>query len=267
MPRVEAPTLDDGTEWRRGEIRTDALARQLEQHREELTAFCRRIVGSCDAEDAVQETLIRAWRAFDRFEGRAPLRSWLYRIALNVCRDGLRARQRGARRDEMMAQELTRRPVPSLGHRTTEVAIPAIAVDAGLGDPAETAVAREAVALALSALMRLPPRQRAVLILRDVLRWTAVEVAEHLDMTATSVSSALQRARSTLAAPDRRSRDPYPRRHVMRSEVLARYMDAFERHDVALLCSLLREDAAGAPGAVAGGRCRRAIIEHPVRQR
>ena len=256
MTTVEALALDQDAGRRPGPIPAGMLERQLEQHRPELTAFCRRMLGSCDAEDAVQETLVRAWRAFDRFEGRAALRSWLYRIAFNVCLDGLRARQRRARCIAITAQELTRVPTPSQGHPTTVSATPTGAVDAALSNPAETAVAREAVGFALATLMRLPPRQRAVLILRDVLRWKAVEVAELLDTTVASVNSALQRARSTLAA--RNATDPRPRGEVAQREVLARYVDAFERYDLELLCSILREDARRAPSVIAlhNGRCR-----------
>jgi RNA polymerase sigma-70 factor (ECF subfamily) len=256
MTTVEALALDQEVGRRPGPIPAGMLERQLEQHRPELTAFCRRMLGSCDAEDAVQETLVRAWRAFDRFEGRAALRSWLYHIAFNVCLDGLRARQRRARCIAITAQELTRVPTPSQGHATTVSATPTGAVDAALSNPAETAVAREAVGFALAMLMRLAPRQRAVLILRDVLRWKAVEVAELLDTTVASVNSALQRARSTLAA--RNATDPRPRGEVAQLEVLARYVDAFERYDLELLCSILREDARRAPSVIAlrNGRCR-----------
>jgi RNA polymerase sigma-70 factor (ECF subfamily) len=256
MPTVEALALDQEPGLGPGPIPAGTVERQLEQHRPELTAFCRRMLGSSDAEDAVQETLVRAWRAFDRFEGRAALRSWLYRIAFNVCLDGLRARQRRARCIATTAQELTRVPTLSQGHPTTASATHTGAADAALSNPAETAVAREAVGFALATLMRLPPRQRAVLILRDVLRWKAIEVAELLDTTVASVNSALQRARSTLAA--RSATDPRPRGDVAQREVIARYVDAFERYDLELLCSILREDARRAPSVIAlhSGQCR-----------
>ena len=256
MPTVEARALDQEAGRRPGPIGAGTLERQLEQHRPELTAFCRRMLGWCDAEDAVQETLVRAWRAFDRFEGRAALGSWLYRIAFNVCLDCSRARQRHTRRIEMTAHDPTRVPTPSHRHRMTASATPTGVGNATLSNPAETAVAREAVGFALATLMRLPPRQRAVLILRDVLRWKAVEVAELLDTTVASVNSALQRARSTLAA--RNAIDRRPRGDVAQREVLARYVDAFERYDLELLCSILREDARRAPSVMAphSGRCR-----------
>jgi RNA polymerase sigma-70 factor (ECF subfamily) len=201
------------------------------------------MLGSGDAEDAVQETLVRAWRAFDRFEGRAALRSWLYRIAFNVCLDSLRARQRRARGIAMAVQDLSRVPAPSPGHPTAVAATPTGAVGAALSNPAETAVAREAVGFALATLMRLPARQRAVLILRDVLRWKAAEVAELLDATVASVNSALQRARSTLATRKPSSIDARPPEDVRQREVLARYVDAFERYDLEVLCPIVREDA------------------------
>ena len=248
MPTVEAGALDQEAGRRPGPIGAGTLERQLEQHRPELTAFCRRMLGWCDAEDAVQETLVRAWRAFDRFEGRAALRSWLYRIAFNVCLDCSRARQRHTRRIEMTAHDPTRVLTPSHRHRMTASATPTGVGNATLSNPAETAVAREAVGFALATLMRLPPRQRAVLILRDVLRWKAVEVAELLDTTMASVNSALQRARSTLAA--RNPTDPRPPADVTQREVLARYVDAFERYDLELLCSIVREDARRAPRAL-----------------
>ena len=256
MPTVEARALDQEAGRRPGPNGAGTLERQLEQHRPELTVFCRRMLGWCDAEDAVQETLVRAWRAFDRFEGRAALRSWLYRIAFNVCLDCSRARQRHTRRIEMTAHDPTRVPTPSHRQRMTASATPTGVGNATLSNPAETAVAREAVGFALATLMRLPPRQRAVLILRDVLRWKAVEVAELLDTTVASVNSALQRARSTLAA--RNATDRRPRGDVAQREVLARYVDAFERYDLELLCSILREDARRAPSVIAphSGRCR-----------
>jgi RNA polymerase sigma-70 factor, ECF subfamily len=258
MPRVDARPLDGGTGWRLGQVRAGTLERRLEQHRAELTTFCRRMVGSCDAEDAVQETLVRAWRAFDRFEGRAALRSWLYRIAWNVCRDGLRARRRRARRMELTAQGLMCGPAAPRATPTAEAATREGAVDSVLANPAETAVNREAVRLALAALMRLPPRQRAVLLLRDVLGWKAAEAAELLDTTVASVNSSLQRARSSLANGGPSSTNPGPPREMTQRQVLARYIDAFERYDLAGLCCIIREEArrpSRATGA-RSGRCR-----------
>src|SRR5213082_254930 len=175
-------------------------AQQLEQHRAELTAYCYRMLGSpFEAEDAVQETLVRAWRSLDSFEGRASLRSWLYRIATNVCLDMLAGRERRARPMDLGP---AREPVASNLNALPEVTwiepIPENAL-APEGDPADVAVAHETIRLAfVAALQHLPPRQRAVLILCEVLRWKASEVAELLETSVASVNSALQRARATL---------------------------------------------------------------------
>src|SRR5436305_4991606 len=174
------------------------LERRLEQHRSELTGYCYRMLGSpFEAEDAVQDTFLRAWRAYEKFEGRAAFRSWLYRIATNVCLDMLNARNRRARpMDFGPAAE----PVESSLHTLPEVTwiepIPTSLVAAET-DPAELAVQRETIRLAfVAALQHLPARQRAVLILCEVLRWKASEVAELLDTSVASVNSALQRARA-----------------------------------------------------------------------
>src|SRR4051812_46357284 len=175
---------------------------KLEQHRSELTAYCYRMLGSpFEAEDAVQETLVRAWRSLDRFEGRAALRSWLYRIATNVCLDMLSGRERRARPMDLgPAREPIEANLNTLPEVTWIEPIPdGFAVPEG--DPAEVIVARETIRLAfVAALQHLPPRQRAVLILCEVLRWKASEVAELLDTSVASVNSALQRARATLEA-------------------------------------------------------------------
>src|SRR3712207_6792717 len=177
---------------------------ELEQHRRELTAYCYRMLGSpFEAEDAVQDTLLRAWRAIDRFEGRSALRSWLYRIATNVCLDMLSGRERRARPMDLgPAREPVEANLRSLPEVTWIEPIPDGRVLPD-GDPAEVAVAKETVRLAfVAALQHLPPRQRAVLILCEVLRWQAAEVAELLDTSVASVNSALQRARATLEASD-----------------------------------------------------------------
>jgi len=246
LPEVGAHAPDDVARPIRGSVRAGTLELRFEQHRPELTAFCRRMLGSCDAEDAVQETLVRAWRAFDRFENRGTLRSWLYRIARNVCFDGLRVRQRHGRCIEMAARDLARGASPSSRHRTAATPTATSTVDDALSNPADAAVAREDVRLALRKMMRLPPRQRAVLILRDVLRWKAVEVAELLDTTAASVDSALQRARSTLATHPS-STDSHPLEAVTQRRILARYVDAFERYDLEVLCSIACEEARRTP--------------------
>src|SRR6266403_6241506 len=189
-----------------------AAEQQLEQHRRELTAYCYRMLGSpFEAEDAVQETLLRAWRSLDRFEGRAALRSWLYRIATNVCFDLLNGRERRARPMDLGP---AREPVESNLNTLPEVTwiepVPDSVVSPE-SDPADVAVAHETIRLAfVAALQHLPPRQRAVLILAEVLRWKASEVAELLDTSVASVNSALQRARATLDSTGASSTDPLP---------------------------------------------------------
>jgi RNA polymerase sigma-70 factor (ECF subfamily) len=220
------------------------VADQLEAYRRELTGYCYRMLGSpFEAEDAVQETLVRAWRAHDRFEGRAALRSWLYRIATNVCLDLLKGRERRARpMDFGPAQE----PVLSnLRSRPDETWIEPVpdSLIAPEGDPAEIAAGRETVRLALvAALQHLPPRQRATLILCEVLRWKASEVAELLDTSVASVNSALQRARATLEAHDLTPEGQLALDSVD-AGLLARYVAAFEAYDMDALTALIREDA------------------------
>src|SRR6266536_5252570 len=220
---------------------------RLEQFRVELIGYCYRMLGSAfEAEDAVQETLVRAWRRLDRFdEDRAPLRSWLYTIATNVCLDMLRSAQRRARAIDLGPSSSAG---ASLVVPLTESAwvqpIPhSRALPAG-GDPAELAVQRETIRLAfVAALQHLLPRQRAVLLLREVLCWTAEEVARLLDTTVASVTSALQRARSTLEARKIQPAEPFQPMDEAQQQLLARYCDAFERYDVQALVSLLHEDA------------------------
>jgi RNA polymerase sigma-70 factor (ECF subfamily) len=216
---------------------------QLEQHRVELTAYCYRMLGSVDAEDAVQETFLRAWRAFDRFEGRSALRSWLYRIATNVCFDMLESRKRRARPMDLgpagapVAENL----------RTPEVAWIEPIPDADVvpdGDPAQLVEVRESVRLAfVAALQHLPPKQRAVLVLCEVLRWQAAEVAELLETSVASVNSALQRARATLRATNLDAATTRPSADAADAQLLERYVDAFERYDMSALTELIREDA------------------------
>ena len=219
------------------------LEAQLEQHRVELTAYCYRMLGSVDAEDAVQETFIRAWRGYDRFEGRSSLRSWLYRIATNVCFDMLDSRKRRARPMDLgpsgepivenlrTPDQLWIEPMPD-GRVVPE------------GDPAAVTEARETVRLAfVAALQHLPPRQRAVLILCEVLRWKAAEVAELLETSVASVNSALQRARATLEASDATPSTISPSVDAADAKLLARYVEAFERYDMDALTALIHEDA------------------------
>src|SRR5256885_1309851 len=197
---------------------------RLEQYRAELIGYCYRMLGSpFEAEDAVQETLLKAWRGFDRFEGRAALRSWLYRIATNVCLDMLDGR---ARRARPMDLGPARAPVAAnlntLPEATWIQPIPDSLL-APEGDPAEVAVTRETIRLAfVAALQHLPPRQRAVLILCEVLRWKAKEVAALLETSVASVNSALQRARATLEASDVSLADPVPELDEPDRELLPR---------------------------------------------
>ena len=217
----------------------------LEPFRRELTGYCYRMLGSgFEAEDAVQETMVRAWRNADRFEGRSSLRSWLYRIATNVCIDMQRQVQRRARPMEMGPSSPPVESLlgPLLPEATWITPIPDAAVSTAGLDPAEQAEYRESIRLAfVTALQHLPARQRAALILCEVLRWQASEVADLLDMTVAAVNSALQRARATL-------RDqPMDVTSVPLDDVdaalLERYVDAFERYDIEGLIELLHEDA------------------------
>ncbi len=218
---------------------------ELEQHRRELAAYCYRLLGSpFEAEDAVQDTLLRAWRSLDRFEGRAALRSWLYRIATNVCLDMLKGRERRARPMDLGP---AREPIVANLNTLPEVTWIEPVPD-GLvvpdGDPADVAESRETIRLAfVAALQYLPPRQRAVLILCEVLRWKATEVAELLDTSVASVNSALQRARATLDATDLSAADAAPALDAPDRELLDRYVRAFEQYDMEALTSLIHEDA------------------------
>jgi RNA polymerase sigma-70 factor, ECF subfamily len=221
-----------------------ALDRQFEEHRIELRAYCYRMLASpFEAEDAVQETFIKAWRAYESFEGRSSLRSWLYRIATNVCLDMLRSNER---RPRPMDLGPAREPIMENLNVPAEVCwlepVPDAMVVAGNGDPADVAVARDSVRLAfVAALQHLPPKQRAALILCEVLQWRATEVAELLDTSVAAVNSALQRARATL---DTASAGPsVGELSETERELLVRYVKAFEAYDVNALTSLIREDA------------------------
>jgi RNA polymerase sigma-70 factor (ECF subfamily) len=216
----------------------------LERHRRELNAYCYRMLGSpFEAEDAVQDTLLRAWRALERFEGRASLRSWLYRIATNVCLDMLDGRERRARPMDLGE---ARSPAGPLDEGLPEVTWIEPVPDGRVapeGDPAAVAESHETIRLAfVAALQHLPPRQRAVLILCEVLHWKASEVAELLETSVAAVNSALQRARATLETADvadagRGRMSEHDR------ELLARYVDAFQRYDMEALTALIHEDA------------------------
>jgi RNA polymerase sigma-70 factor (ECF subfamily) len=227
------------------EATTEALELQLEEHRRELTAYCYRMLASpFEAEDAVQETFLRAWRGLDRFEGRAALRSWLYRIATNVCLDMLSGRERRALPIDLgPAREPVEANLNTLPEATWIQPAPDGLI-APEGDPADVAVGRETVRLAfVAALQHLPPRQRAVLILREVLRWKASEVAELLETSVASVNSALQRARATLEASNADAPESSLSVDEADAELLARYVAAFEAYDMDALTALIREDA------------------------
>jgi RNA polymerase sigma-70 factor (ECF subfamily) len=216
----------------------------LERHRRELTAYCYRMLGSpFEAEDAVQDTLLRAWRAIDRFEGRSSLRSWLYRIATNVCLDMLSGSQRRARPMDLGPARAHDGPIGEILPEVTWIEPVPDGKVLPDGDPAAVAEARETIRLAfVAALQHLPPRQRAALILCEVLHWRASEVAELLDTSVAAVNSALQRARATLEAADvaDAGRGSLSERD---SELLSRYVEAFERYDMDALTALIAEDA------------------------
>ena len=198
----------------------------LELHRRELTGYCQRIVGAAEADDAVQETMLRAWRASADFAGRSSVRAWLYRIAANTCLDMLRGRQRRGRLGQLLAA-------------SAEVSAAGI----GSADPAEFAATQDGVRRALAVLGRLPARQRAALILCEVLRWRSDEAAQVLGTSAAAVASSLQRARARLA---RHSvpRDP----GNVDADQLARYQDAFRRYDIAALVRIIQVEAGQAAG-------------------
>ncbi|MFE9117108.1 sigma-70 family RNA polymerase sigma factor [Streptomyces sp. NPDC007172] len=219
---------------------------RLEEHRRELTGYCYRMLGSAfEAEDAVQDTLVRAWRSIDKFEGRSSLRSWLYRIATNVCLDMLTAGNKRARPMDLTAPTpVANAQLNSRPEVTWLEPVPDGRVLPTIEDPAEAAVARESVRLAfVAALQHLPPKQRAVLILREVLAWKAAEVAELLDTSVASVNSALQRARSTLAESEPRESDAADPLDEEQQKLLERYVAAFEGYDMTALTALLHEDA------------------------
>jgi RNA polymerase sigma-70 factor (ECF subfamily) len=213
------------------------LAANLDQYRKELIAYCYRMLASpVDAEDAVQETMIRAWKGHDRFEGRAQLRSWLYTIATNVCLDMLNGRER---RPRPMDLGPSGAPVVENLNVPAEVAWLQPVPDSML--PEESALARDSVRLAfVAALQHLPPRQRAALILSEVLRWQATEIATLLDTTVASVNSALQRARATIESRDMTQADPLGDEE---RALLERYVAAFQDYDLDALIPLIKEDA------------------------
>ena len=222
-----------------------ATTDDLEFYRRELTGYCYRMLGSAfEADDAVQETMLRAWKAAEGFEGRSSLRSWLYRIATNVCLDALRGEKRRALPMDLGPAspplESYLKPQPAEDLWVTP--IPDSRVVPDHGDPAEIAAVRDSVRLAfVTALQHLPARQRAALILCEVLKLPAAEAATVLDSTVASVNSALQRARTTLAGLPEHQRPG--KVEPENAELLAKFVDAFQRYDVQALIGLLREDA------------------------
>jgi RNA polymerase sigma-70 factor (ECF subfamily) len=227
--------------------RSADLQGQLEQYRRELAGYCYRMLGSTfETDDAVQETMVRAWRALGKFDGRSSLRTWLYRIATNVCLDLLNGRNRRA-----LPMDLGPASPPvaaSFGQpRSEAVWIQPVLNSSVLpanGDPADLAVDRDTIRLAfIAALQHLPARQRAVLILREVLRWSAIEVAELLDTTVASVNSALQRARATISSVQPDTEDRFEPMDEVQRDLLARYVQAFTAYDIESLVALLQEEA------------------------
>lgn len=223
----------------------DDFLTEAEAYRRELFAHCYRMMGSThDAEDLVQETYLRAWRSFHGFEGRASMRTWLHRIATNACLSALEGRSRrplptglGAPPTEPDARLVERIDVPWL-----EPVPDSLLEDPQ--DPASIVAARAGVRLALvAALQHLPPRQRAVLILREVLRWSAAEVAEALQTSTASVNSALQRARAQLGRANLSEADVVEPTDPRQRELLGRYARAMEHKDIAGIVELCAEDA------------------------
>jgi RNA polymerase sigma-70 factor, ECF subfamily len=225
---------------------TTSIERELETHRRELTGYCYRMLGSgFEAEDAVQETMVRAWRAIDRFEGRSSIRSWLFRIATNVCVDMLRGPQRRSRPMDLgpasnFSGGLVRQP-----EHMWVLPVPDGRVIDTDDDPSEVAAARESIRLAfVAALQKLPPKQRAALILCDVLKWSAADAATLLETSVASVNSAMQRARATLAdGVDSADLSSAATVDPEMSDLLERYVDAYERYDMDALVAVLRDDA------------------------
>nr|WP_240760151.1 sigma-70 family RNA polymerase sigma factor [Phytoactinopolyspora endophytica] len=224
---------------------TDEFSQLAQPYRRELLAHCYRMLGSVhEAEDLVQETYLRAWRAYDRFEGRSSLRTWLHRIATTACLTALESRNRrplptglGGPSDDPKGQLPTQPEVPWLEP------VPDAMVGADGADPAATVTSRESIRLALiAALQYLPARQRAVLILRDVLKFKAAEVAETVGISVAAVNSLLQRARAQLEQAGLREDEVTEPATSEQRELLERYAAAFENYDVPAMVKLFAED-------------------------
>ncbi|HLO29118.1 MAG TPA: RNA polymerase subunit sigma-70 [Anaerolineales bacterium] len=227
----------------------EAFGQLVEPYRQELLVHCYRILGSFeDAEDMLQETLLRAWRRLDSFEGRASLRAWLYKIATNVCLDALDTRQRRGLPKELYARGDPTQPLPGPAQEITWIEPFPDELIAGQPDiyPEARYEIRESITLAfVAALQNLPGHQRAVLLLRDVMGWNASEAAEILDMTTVAVNSALQRARETMKQKVERKSRPSPvRLNEQLTALLSRYVAAWEAADSAALVAILRDDVA-----------------------
>jgi RNA polymerase sigma-70 factor (ECF subfamily) len=218
---------------------------ELEQYRPSLTCHCYRMLGSAtDAEDAVQETIVRAWKSLERFEGRSSVKTWLHRIATNVCLDTVsdKARRFRPMEERGLGKPLTSpdEPLDSLDRTHWLEPIPDSRALPADGDPFQTAVLRQSIRLAfVAALQQLPSKQRAALLLTEVLGWSAAEVAECLDTSVASVNSALQRARATLGNRNLSAAEPLTEEE---QEVVDQYVEAFQRYDVETLVGLLRDD-------------------------
>lgn len=218
--------------------------RALEPHRPALIGHCYRMLGSIsEAEDAVQETMIRAWKALDQFEGRSSLRSWLFRIATRVCLDALDGRMKRARPMDFGPASSIDGPLTMLSGESFVEPVPDAWVLPQHADPAETLALRQSIRLAfVSALQHLPPRQRAALLLAEVLGFSVAEIASSVDASVPAVNSMLQRARATLASIHH-DEPVTPSLSETQSVLLERYVDAFQRYDVDALTALLHEDA------------------------
>nr|WP_246310040.1 sigma-70 family RNA polymerase sigma factor [Paenibacillus frigoriresistens] len=213
----------------------------FEEFRTELTSYCYRMLGSIfDADDAVQDTLIRAWQSWDQFRQEASPRSWIYRIATNVCLDKLRYTKRRALPMDLSGPAVSIvEPRTVLPHTSWIWPVPDTACD-----PVDLLVRKDTLRLSFIALLQtLPPRQRAVLILNDVLRWSAKQTAEAMGMTSVAVNSALQRARATMTRANLRSDELRDMDAEADRQLLSRYVEAFERYDIDVLMELFHENA------------------------
>lgn len=220
-----------------------SAGRQLEEHRAALTGHCYRMLGSAaEADDAVQETMLRAWRNLDSFEERSSLRTWLYRIATHVCLDMIDERKRRARPMDLRPVCTTEEPLVVPSEARWIEPIPDAAAIPADADPSEILALRQSIRLAyVAALQHLPPKQRAALLLAEILEWPVAEIAESLSTTVAAINSALQRARATLANKDLGA----PARPLSEEQhgLVDRFVDAFQRYDMDALAAVLHEDA------------------------